>query len=279
MSHTDSVAVQEGGADIEIAFIPDASNSYGIYGRVAGRDLATQGGAFNFDAAFEYSETTGGDSRFGFEGNIEIGASAGDKAGSGTGKFIYDESQELYHGAIWVVLETEALCAEGGLAITMSPSYWQVNIGSEDQKIKIVPGCKGFLGTGFLEITPEEISLGLGFGREINLESPEINILENKFVGKVDAGFTIGLTANVQYKPEVKVLKAGIWLEAWAAISVDYNTWFESGNWVLASANISGNATVFFEPKDEARVEGTLGVEVEVIGIEIEFDMGFDQAL
>ncbi|TRX62613.1 hypothetical protein FNH22_00530 [Fulvivirga sp. M361] len=278
MSHSDDTAVSEGEDEAELEFLPDPDNSFGIYGRIAGLDLKTQGEAFSFDAAFTYSRTVGGTNRFGFEGNVAIGstnASGESSLGTGHGKFIYDEAQQFYHGAFNMEVESPGkLCAVGNMSFTMSPDYWQVNLGSEEEKIVVTPGCAGFTAEGFLEVMPDQFSLGLGFGKAIRLKSPEVSILGNDFIGRVDAGFVIGAKAAVRYKPYVSLMHAGVWLDAWAAVSVDYDTWFDEGTWEIASANLRGYATVYFEPS--RRITGRVEAEVEVLKYDVEFDMGFN---
>src|SRR5690606_13269236 len=86
----------------------------------------------------------------------------------------------------------------------------------------------------------------------------------------IDAGIAAGVNATVQYKPTVKLLQAGIWVDLWANIGIDWKTALKSGYINLVSINCKGDLLMTFEPPPTT-LAGRVRGHVEILCFGIDF--------
>ena len=192
----------------------------------------------------------------------------------GMASFYYN-SAESHLIANAAVESTIPPCLTGAMAIEAKPDFYVIDIGTEQQRIEIFPGCTGFGGGGWLHLTKQDLELGvfvawhaggsvhIGFG----IGSADI---------WAEAGAELGLKAAFELEPKFLIKKAGIWVLVYARVGVDYDVGVDSGTIIIADAELRGELTVYFE--DRTRVQGLLAGHIKVIGIGANFDMEFDHS-
>lgn len=166
-------------------------------------------------------------------------------------------------------------CLTGALTVESRGDYWRIDIGSEQQMIRVFPSCSGFGGGGWLGIDPQNLSVGVfaGFsaGGEIKID---FGIGWAKIGAKVEA--ELGIRAKAQLEPQFVINEAGVWVRLYAGLYVKYDVGLDSGSITIAEAELKGTLTFYFT--NGTRMVGTLAGRIEVIGIGAGFDMGFDQS-
>jgi hypothetical protein len=129
-------------------------------------------------------------------------------------------------------------------------------------------------------MSEREVELGLGLQLSIYAETGEIDFAVVKVNVTLDAGIAAGVLAAIQYKPDFALLRAGIWVDLWADLSIHYKK--PLGKWktkTLLAIYAQGNLLVIFEPKPTT-MEGTLKGRVNLLDlVNINFNTGFKKTL
>ena len=82
---------------------------------------------------------------------------------SGLVQVYYNSAQQHFIGNA-AVESTMPPCVDAGLAIEVTPNYWQFDLGTENDMIQIYPMCSGFGGGGWLGLNPTEFNVGVFVG-------------------------------------------------------------------------------------------------------------------
>lgn len=188
-------------------------------------------------------------------------------------KFYYNsiESHLIANASVASVI---APCLSGALTVESRGSYWRVDIGTEQQMIRVFPSCSGFGGGGWLGIDPQNLSVGVfaGFqaGGEVKID---FGVGWAAIGAKIEA--ELGIKAKAQLDPQFIINEAGVWVRLYAGLYVKYDVGLDSGSITIAEAELKGTLTFYFT--NGTRMVGTLAGRISVIGIGAGFDMGFDK--
>jgi hypothetical protein len=188
-------------------------------------------------------------------------------------KFYYNsiESHLIANASVASVIPP---CLTGAMTVESRGDYWRIDIGSEQQMIRVFPSCSGFGGGGWLGIDPQNLSIGVfaGFsaGGEVKID---FGIGWAAIGARVEA--ELGIRAKAQLEPTFVIKEAGVWVRIYAGLYVRYDVGLDSGSLTIAEAELKGTLTFYFT--DGTRAVGSLEGHIEVIGIGAGFDMGFDQ--
>jgi hypothetical protein len=140
-----------------------------------------------------------------------------------------------------------------------------------EERIVFVPGCEGWSPTGWLDINQNEAELGLSVQYSGKAKSPDINLGLVNFNIEVDAGFTFGILAIIQYNPTFALMRAGVWVDMWANIIANYKFPFKSWKHIaLVEIFIRGDLVIIFNPPPTV-LEGNLNGHVKVLCFSMNF--------
>jgi hypothetical protein len=189
----------------------------------------------------------------------------------------YNSAEDHFLGEGWIVLQNKIICAKGNFAVDMKPDYWMVQVGRREAPIMITPFCAGWGAMGWLGVDPTTVNIGLGVSYSINgCVSIDIKVVEVGIC--LDAGLAAGVQAKAQYKPDFKLLEAGIWAEVWAKIIAYYKTKLKSGSIELVDIYCSGDLIMRFDPSPTT-VSGRIRGHISVLCFGIDFDAGIEKRL
>lgn len=260
--------------------LPDASMNYGAFMHLVLFDGKSEGQNMRLEVSCEVNSATNGDFTLAFEGNmqsqstvVEVKRPDPNAVVHGEVLISYNSAEKHFLGYARVVLnKPNTLCAEGSLLVDVKPGIWRVAIGSREERIVFVPGCAGWSPTGWLDINQQEAELGLGVQLSARMKTP---ILPGPppFLFRItaDVGLAFGVLAAIQYRPEFKLLRAGVWAEAWVYIDLEYKKYV--GKWKsrqLLDIFISGDLTLHFD-KDPNLLEGKVHGRARILGIGASF--------
>jgi hypothetical protein len=276
MNHSKAGTVDIDGV-AEFDFIPDLQTQYGGYVRLTMADQASAGALVEFSLGAEVAIQKGG-YNLGFEGEVNlVNDPFGKSSVTGTGKITYNSPKKHWTGEFGVSVKKvkgKPFCADGSVAFDISPSKWNVSLGSPKKRIKITPNCIGWGAQGWLQLDQKEFELGLGLSYTVKGESRWFDVKLFKVQPFARLEIVAGLLGKVAYNPEWSLTKMGLWAELNASIGAKYESALTSGEWKLASTKLSGNATVFFEPTPK-KLTGSLKGNVEILGIATDFTLDF----
>lgn len=260
---------------------PDANTNYGAYLHLV-MFGPKHGELMRLEIDASMSTFASGDYVFSFDGNAQflntnpqvyqIDEKASIQA---VLSLKYNSAEKHFFGYAEAVVETNAVCAHGSLLIDVKPGAWRVAIGSEEKRIRFVMGCVGFGPTGWLDMTQSSIALGLGL--EFLFEPPPIklDLAVAKVSLEIEAGAAAGIKALVEYKPNFKIMEAGVWLELWAGIFLSYETAVKKGSITLAEIYLAADATMRFNPPPTL-LYGKVNGQVTVLFLNFSFNKDFE---
>lgn len=269
---------------------PDAEMNYGAFLNLVFYDPATTnpGAKMRLEIKGEVNTKVNGDYTIDFEGNLQMQSETHTILDpdphaviNGIVTIHYNSAEKHFIGYAKVVLfKPNTLCAEGSLLVDVKPGKWRVAIGSREERLQFVPGCVGWSPTGWLDINQNEAELGLGLQLSAKGKTPKIPL--PPFVVRVtaEAGLAFGIMAGIQYRPEFKLLRAGVWAEIWAYVDVEWKLIIKK-KWKrkrLIDIYVSGDLTFYFVPKP-TKMEGKLKGHVRVAGIGINFKANMEKEL
>ena len=264
--------------------LPDPNMAYGAYLNFVFFDAKKRGQTLRLGLAAGIEMRDNGDYLVGFNGDLQAGSKAPkvllpDPNASvlGTAFIKYNSAEEHFIGRADAVVNSDALCAEGSVLVDVKPGAWRVALGSRDNRLVFVPGCVGWSPTGWLDINQSTLSLGLGL--QYSFEAYQsLKVAGVSFGVGVDAGVAAGLQAKVQYDPTLILMEAGIWVDIWGRVYVDYSLLKKTGSINLVDIYCQGDLLVKFQPKPTT-LSGNVSGYVRVIGIGVDFDAGFETTL
>lgn len=180
---------------------------------------------------------------------------------------MYFNSKEMHFIANASVTSVAPPCVQAAMAVEASPSYWKIDIGTEEERIEIYPSCSGFGGGGWLNLDPTTLNVGVFAGFKAG-GSVDIGVAE---VG-ADVWAELGVRAKAEIDPKFYILEAGVWVEVGAEIWVDPVV---GGKFTVAGIYLRGELMVYFLEK--TTVEGKLEGTITICGISEGFKMGFSE--
>jgi hypothetical protein len=266
------------------AIIPDANTAYGAFMNFIFFDANNNGTSMRLSVGAGVEIKEDGNYVIDFEGDVEAGnknpqVTVLDPLAMGAGglSLNYNSAESHFLGKGWLIIKSKSLCAKGNFLVDVKPDYWLVQIGSRDDMIMITPGCIGWGAAGWVGVNQTTANIGLGLSYSLSTDLG-IDLKAVKGGLHIDAGAAAGIEATAQYKPDFKLLQAGIWIDLWANIAVYYSTAAKSGSFNLVNINCKGDLLMTFDPPP-TNIAGTLHGHVEILCFGIDFDSGFEKTL
>jgi hypothetical protein len=264
--------------------LPDAKTKYGAFVNFVFFDARNKGTAMRLAVGAGVEIKEDGNYVIDFEGDVEVGnknpqVTISDPLAMGAGglSLNYNSAESHFLGKGWLEIKSKALCASGNFMVDVKPGYWTVQIGTRDNMLKITPGCIGWGAAGWIGVNQTTANIGLGLSYSISTDFG-LNLKVVKGGLHIDAGIAAGIQATAQYKPDFKLLQAGVWIDLWADIEVYYSTPAKSGSFNLVSISCKGDLLMTFDPPP-TNLAGTLYGHIEVLCFGVDFDAGFEKTL
>jgi hypothetical protein len=189
---------------------------------------------------------------------------------------IYYDSRNKHFLMNAAVAGNSPVCIKGAMALDASPGQFNLDIGTEQQRIEVYPTCSGFGGGGWLGIHNTDVNLGVFVGWRA---SASVKIGDDVLGARLNAAASaeLGVKASLVLDP-FKIKSVGIWVDLYAGIGVDY--WYPtgSGSFTIAEASLKGTLNAEFN--DKTHVSGSLDGKVTVLDIiTASFSMSFDSTI
>ncbi|MFT6947476.1 MAG: hypothetical protein ACJARP_001901 [Vicingaceae bacterium] len=268
-----------GGSISDADYVPDPNIEFGFFVRIGAVDAVTNGGSFSVDGSIEANFNASGLNVLAIAADVSVGNSATTDGGGGessesaiqvSGNMTLNIPQERFTATMTANISNESFCASGTFFIDVSPTIFELNVGTEDDKIAITPGCAGWGGQGYVLIDTSKIEVGIGVSFTAEAGTGELGWGPVTFEVDASVGIEGGVIAALEYNPEIRFLKAGIYIKAWASIDVSYFVFPVSGEFNLATASLSGDLTLYFEPRK--RLKGDLKGNLSILDGTFVFD-------
>jgi hypothetical protein len=193
----------------------------------------------------------------------------------GNASFYYN-SVDKHFIANGSVSATAGPCLTGSFAIEASPETWSIDIGSEEERIEVYPTCTGFGGGGWLNLTPDNLKIGVfaGFQAQSSVKL-DWGVGYAKIWAAVEA--ELGAKAEMDLTPVFVVNEVGVWVHLYAGLGVEYDIASVTGDMTIAEAELQGILVLNFE--EGTNVAGELSGRITILGISGNFDLEFDEDL
>jgi TANFOR domain-containing protein len=263
--------------------LPDPNTTYGAGVNFVFFDASSHGSAFWLGVGANVEIKEDGNYIIEFEGDVqmvlknpkptELDPNA---CGAGGISMNYNSAESHFLGKGWLLFN-KGFCAKGNFMVDVKPGYWAVQIGTRDNMIMVTPGCVGWGAAGWVGVNQTVANLGLGLSYSIN-ESIAIPLGVVKAGIAVNAGVAAGIDATVQYKPSVKLISAGVWVDLWANIAVFYKSALKSGSFNLVNIACSGDLLMTFDPPPTT-LDGTVRGRIGILCFDVDFEAGFHKEL
>ena len=268
---------------IDIKYDVNASTSYGGMLMVGIQDAMTSGRLAQAKGTLEVSfDDTYNLKQIG----LQLEGGFGNKPGETdfkksmvqtVGCLTYTASTETFIADLEAIAR-KGVCVNANMHLQISPGQFDLEIGSEQDKVTVVPGCVGSGAFGWLYINRKndvtKVGAGLGLGMYANLQTPEIGIDGVcSGYGFFRAKAELGIKAEAQVEPEFKFIKAGVFFDSSVDIGVSISgVLCPFGDINALHLGLRGNLTYYFE---DSLLKGEVSGEAEIFGfIEAEFEFG-----
>ncbi len=174
----------------------------------------------------------------------------------------YNGREDHFLGIATVDIE-KGICLSGYLEVETKPNYWHVHVGNENRMVKITPGCLAWGGAGYVKISNTELEVALGVSYMLRFEQ-RFKVAGVKIGLLAEAYAALGIVAGMQYKPEFMLLKAGIWLELYAKLMLEYKAFTFKGSLTLLEIYVQASLILYFNPPP-SYLEGDLAGRIEIL--------------
>ncbi len=272
---------EQGGVNIT----PDESVMYGGYFNFILFDKKKKGGNLRLDLEGELIADADGEIQIDFAGrmqmlNKEVDVDTASSSMANVDIFVhYNSREEHFLGQVIASIQSPALCCEGFLEVETKPDYWHVYVGTYEQKVKITPACAGWGGVGYLMLNNTQLEVGLGVSLQFAAKAGfDIGIFALGI--SVEGYAAAGVTAGLQYRPSLKILKAGVWLELYAKVVLRYKAFLIKGSVTLLELYVMADLFMYFDPPPTL-LEGSVKGYAAILNglIKCDFDAGFKKTL
>lgn len=278
---------KEGGGISNVDYLPNEAIVFGFYLRVRVMDAAKEGHQYMVDGSIE-ANFNGESLNFiaiaadiALKNKMEVGRVV-ETMVTGGGEISYNVPEKRFIANIYVESE-EKVCLQAYVKLDVSPTSFSIDIGDFDNMIMVTPGCKGWGGLGFVHIDDTLVSAGLGVSLTAQMGTGWKHIGVAMAKADVDVGVAAFLTAEIQYNPNFMFNKAGLYLRAWAVVSVSaqvpalsaipLNELKANLSLELANIYLQGGAVVYFQ--DPKRIVGSFDASITLLET-ITFDINVE---
>lgn len=265
------------------AIVPDPNTNFGAGVNFTFFDAASHGRAVRLGVGANVEIKLDGNYVIDFEGDIQMvnlnpQPEVPDLTCSGGGgvSLHYNSAESHFIGKGWVLFQKN-FCAKGNFFVETKPGYWNVQIGTREDMIMVTPSCIGWGAAGWIGVNQTTANLGLGLSYSCHTR---IGLNVGPVGGgiNIDAGIASGINATVQYKPTIKLMQAGIWVDLWANVGIDWHTKIKSGYINLVNVNCKGDLLMTFNPPPTT-LRGTVRGHVSVLCFGVDFNAGIEKQL
>lgn len=179
------------------------------------------------------------------------------------------------------VAGNDPVCIEGAMALDVSPSYFKLDIGTEDQRVEVYPTCTGFGGGGWLGLEATSSNTSIDVGVFAGWQASASIEIGNDIVGaglSASASAELGVKAKADIYPDFAIKEAGIWIALHADVRAKYWCTGASGSVTIAAVSLEGELTATFG--DQTNISGSLDGSINILDIiEKSFGMSFSTNL
>jgi hypothetical protein len=202
----------------------------------------------------------------------KISSTAGGRI-TGDGSMYYNSANKKFT-ATAKVKSSEMPCLSGAFAFESTPDYWDLKVGTPQQRVVVKPLCgHGFEGDGYLFLdSKSNLELGVragwrdGGGCSIGTSGCDAGL-------SCEAKASLGIVAKMELNP-IEILKAKVEVSVSAGVDAEYDCGV-SGSCTIARVSMSGSLDADFRGS-AVKVNGTLRGSIEVLDLLDEsFSMGF----
>jgi hypothetical protein len=265
--------------------VPDGNNKYGAYLHMVAFG-PQDGKVFRLEIDAQMDVATSGDFTIDFLGNAQM-LSRNPKINfidetaviQGTIALKYNSAEQHFLGMLAATFEQPGvLCAQGNLLVDVKPGVWHVALGSQQERLTFILNCAGFGPTGWLDLNQNTANLGLGLEFMFRPDPINLNVGVAKLALLIEAGAAGGVQATVQYNPNFQLMEAGLWLELWAQVLLNYETVLKKGTVNLVNIYMAANANMRFDPAPTI-LYGKVNGQIKVLFLNFGFDKDFKMNL
>jgi hypothetical protein len=265
--------------------VPDGNNKYGAYLHMVAFG-PQDGKVFRLEIDAQMDVATSGDFTIDFLGNAQM-LSRNPKINfidetaiiQGTIALKYNSAEQHFLGMLAATFEQPGvLCAQGNLLVDVKPGVWHVALGNQQERLTFILNCAGFGPTGWLDLNQNTANLGLGLEFMFRPDPINLNVGVAKLALLIEAGAAGGVQATVQYNPNFQLMEAGLWLELWAQVLLNYETVLKKGTVNLVNIYMAANANMRFDPAPTI-LYGKVNGQIKVLFLNFGFDKDFKMNL
>ncbi len=212
------------------------------------------------------------------DGPVHLTNSISDEAGGSIKgeATVYFDSRNSRFMMTAAVAGNNPVCINGAMAMDVSPGSFNLDIGTETQRVEVYPTCSGFGGGGWLGIHNTNVNVGVFAGWRA---SASVSIGSDAVGASLSAtaNAELGVRANLDLDP-FKINNAGVWVDIYAGIYARYWAVGVSGSLTIAEIRLHGDLMLYFA--DKTRVEGNLNGSICILDIiSASFDMSFSSTI
>ncbi len=272
-------------ADELEGIVPDATNKYGAYLHMVAFG-PQQGKLLRLEIDAQMDVATTGDLTVDFlgngqmlSGNPQVAVVDENAVVRGTIALKYNSAEQHFYGRLAAVFEKPGvLCAQGNLLVDVKPGAWRVALGSQQERLSFILNCAGFGPTGWLDLNQNTANLGLGLEFMFMPDPIRLNVGVAKLGLLIQGGAAAGVQVTAQYDPSFELMEAGLWLEVWAQILLEYETLTKRGTVNLVDIYLGADANLRFNPAPTI-MYGKVNGQIRVLFLDFGFSKEFRMAM
>ena len=176
------------------------------------------------------------------------------------------------------------VCAEGQLGLEIGPGSWYVYAGKQTDPIVAKILCVDLLTVNnWFEISNQNLKFGIQSNVSLGGRTPWFKIVRY-WSPYADFGWDFLVNLDMDFKPQVKINDAQLYIHVWGGVGVDWQKRngdgdvSDEGTFVFASIDLEGNVH-YHQDVSSATFQGSLAGEVTVIGLTLGFDLQMNKTM
>ncbi len=176
------------------------------------------------------------------------------------------------------------ICAQGQLGLEVGPGSWYVYAGKQTDPMVAKILCMNLLTVNtWFEISDQNLLFGVQSNVSLSGQTPWFKIVRH-WSPYADFGWDFLVNLDMDFKPQVKVNDAQLYIHVWGGVGVHWENRnsngevTDSGTFVFASVDLEGNVH-YHQDETDATFQGSLAGEVTIIGLSIGFDLQMNKSM
>jgi hypothetical protein len=192
---------------------------------------------------------------------------------TGTGRFTYNSIDGAFLGRSSVKTNTDPLiCCSGDMDLAITRDNFAFSLGTREQPVMLDVLCRSKPQlAGWFALSDQRLDMGAFVDIDVTLETGWIGGRCVRIKPWLRFMFKSGFTTLVYWDP-FKIAEAGIWLDMYAGVGVQYDFCLKSGNFIIADVGMGGLLRYVADPSSE--LSGNMHGSVHVLGVG--FNVNFD---